>query len=113
MLFIISAFLAFKCSVYAEIKVKNDLYMIQKLASTSTPKITSVTVNGDVATIKSSGSVYGYYIGTTNSVSANTTYYVSSTSNTYYVGVKNGTYYFWVMGPTGRSYAYGSAVNVT
>lgn len=113
MLFFISAFLAFKCSVYAEIKVKNDLYMIQKLASTSTPKITSVTVNGDVATIKSSGSVYGYYIGTTNSVSANTTYYVSSTSNTYYVGVKNGTYYFWVMGPTGRSYAYGSAVNVT
>lgn len=76
-------------------------YMLEKSAETtklSNASINSVSVNGSIATITSTGSVAAYYIGTTNSVSASTTYSASSTSNRYYVGVKNGTYYFWVSG---------------
>lgn len=76
-------------------------YMLEKTAEATklaNTQINNVSVRGTIATITSSGSVAAYYVGTTNDVSANTTYSASSTSSTYYVGVKNGTYYFWVSG---------------
>ena len=88
-------------------------YMIEKMVNASrvaNAQITNVSVSGSMATITSTGSVAAYYIGTTNNVSANTTYSANSTKNTYYVGVKNGTYYFWVSGVVGSvttvRYAY-------
>lgn len=76
-------------------------YMLEKTAEATrvaNAQINSVSVRGSIATITSTGGVAAYYVGTTNSPSASTTYSASSTSNTYYVGVKNGTYYFWVSG---------------
>ena len=99
--------------VNAEIRWDNQGFMIERLASTN-PRITSISVSGDIATVKSSGTVYGYYVGTTKNVSANTTYFQGVTSNTFYAGVKNGTYYFWVSsGDTTHSVLYSNAVTVT
>ncbi len=99
--------------VNAEIRYDNQGYMIERLASTN-PRINSISVSGDIATVKSSGTVYGYYVGTTKNVSANTTYFQGVTSNTFYAGVKNGTYYFWVSsGDTTHSVLYSNAVTVT
>lgn len=99
--------------VSAEINYENQGFMIQRLATTN-PKITSISVSGDVATVRSSGTVYGYYVGTTKNINANTTYFQGVTSNTFYAGVKNGTYYFWVSsGDTTHSVLYSSAVTVT
>ena len=99
--------------VNAEIRYDNQGFMIERLASTN-PRITSISVSGDVATVKSSGTVYGYYVGTTKNVSASTTYFQGVTSNTFYAGVKNGTYYFWVSsGDTTHSVLYSNAVTVT
>ena len=99
--------------VNAEIRYDNQGFMIERLASTN-PRITSISVSGDIATVKSSGTVYGYYVGTTKNVSASTTYFQGVTSNTFYAGVKNGTYYFWVSsGDTTHSVLYSNAVTVT
>ena len=81
--------------VEAELTFKDQGYMIKKLAS-SNPKINSVTIQGDIAVVRSSGTVLGYYVGTTNSVNASTTYYQAVRNNVFYAGVKNGTYYFWI-----------------
>ncbi len=95
----------------------NQDYIIQKLASN--PQINSVrSVANGIVQINSSGSIAGYYIGTTDKVSASSTYRVATTNNTYYVGVKNGTYYFWVYGnglSTGSvaPIMYAGALNVT
>lgn len=95
----------------------NQDYVVQKLASG--PQINSVkSVSNGIVQINSSGSVTGYYIGTSDKISASSTYRVATTSNTYYVGVKNGTYYFWVYGnglSTGSvsPIQYAGTVNVT
>ena len=97
----------------AEVGVWDQGFMVQRLASTN-PTITRVSVSGDVATIKSSGTVTGYYVGTTRNINASTTYYQGVASNTFYAGVKNGTYYFWVTnGNSTNSVMYSTAVNVT
>ena len=77
-------------NVKAELTFQDQGYIIKKLA-TSNPKITSVTIQGDIAVVKSSGTILGYYVGTTNSVNASTTYYQAVRNNVFYAGVKNGT----------------------
>ena len=97
----------------AEVGVWDQGFMVQRLASTN-PTITRISVSGDVATVKSSGTVTGYYVGTTRNINGSTTYYQGVTSNTFYAGVKNGTYYFWVTnGNSTNSVMYSTAVNVT
>ncbi len=99
--------------VEAELTFKDQGYMIKKLAS-SNPKINSVTIQGDIAVVRSSGTVLGYYVGTTNSVNASTTYYQAVRNNVFYAGVKNGTYYFWISsGLNGRAIMYSQGVKVT
>lgn len=97
-------------------KNNNEIFMIEKMANTSSPKINDVTISGNIATIKSTGTVSGYYIGTKDSINDSTTYSVSTNSNNYYVGVKNGVYYFWVYGGssvTGSAGAVRFAKSVT
>ena len=72
----------------AEVGVWDQGFMVQRLASTN-PTITRISVSGDVATVKSSGTVTGYYVGTTRNINGSTTYYQGVTSNTFYAGVKN------------------------
>ena len=84
-------------TVKAEINVAdNNRYMIEKLANISSPKITSVSSNNDLVTVKSTGSVVGYYYGVTPKL--NDAKYTPTSSNTFYASVKNGQYYFWVSG---------------
>lgn len=100
-------------NVKAELTFQDQGYIIKKLA-TSNPKITSVTIQGDIAVVKSSGTILGYYVGTTNSVNASTTYYQAVRNNVFYAGVKNGTYYFWVSsGLNGKAIMYSQGVKVT
>lgn len=92
-------------------------YHIEQLANTNEPSFSSVTVSGSIMTIKTTGSVSGYYIGQKNSINDASTRFIKTTSNTYYASVRNGTYYVWVVGGSTasgsmRAKAYG-AVNVT
>lgn len=95
----------------------NEEYIVKKLAATSAPTITGVSVSGDIATIKASGTVGAYYVGYGSDNVSNAKSY-GTTSRTFYVSVKNGTYYFWVYGgstSTGslRPIRYSKAVNVS
>ena len=82
--------------VFAKVDVVDNGYMIQRLASVSSPKITSVTSKDDLVTVKASGTIVGYYYGTAPNV--NTASFTKTSSGTFYAAVKNGVYYFWVAG---------------
>ncbi len=114
-LFLILSFCIYTIA-FAKVDVVDNGYMIQRLANVSQPRITSITANNDLVTVKSTGSVAGYYYGTSPNLNAAT--YTSTNSNTYYAAVKNGVYYFWVAGTgvsTGNVNAvmYSSGVRVS
>ena len=64
--------------VFAKVDVVDNGYMIQRLANVSQPRITSITANNDLVTVKSTGSVAGYYYGTSPNLNAAT--YTSTNS---------------------------------
>ncbi len=94
-LFLFLSFSAFTLA-FAKVDVVDNGYMIQKLANVTSPKITSVTSNNDLVTVKATGTIVGYYFGT--SPNLNSAQFTRTTSGTYYAAVKNGVYYFWVAG---------------
>ena len=81
---------------FAKVDVVDNGYMVQQLASVSQPKITSITSNNDLVTVKATGTIVGYYFGTSPNLNSAT--FTRTSSSTYYAAVKNGTYYFWVAG---------------
>ena len=95
LLFLLLGFSAFTVA-FAKVDVVDNGYMIEKLANVSQPKITSVTSSGDLVTVKATGTIVGYYFGT--SPNLNSASFTRTTSSTYYAAVKNGVYYFWVAG---------------
>ncbi len=83
--------------VFALVDVKNNDYMVEKLANNmTTPKISGISSKDDLVTVKATGNVVGYYYGTSTKV--NDAKFTSTSSTTYYAAVKNGIYYFWVAG---------------
>ena len=113
---VILLFISFVNVVYAKVNVLDNGYMVQKLASMSTPTITGVSSSNDLVTVRATGNIVGYYYGT--STSLNNASYTSTTSSNFYASVKNGIYYFWVAGAgvsTGNVNAvmYPYAVKVT
>lgn len=117
-LILLSLFVTNTNFVKAEFTINSaQKYQIEQLANTQEPSFSSVTVNGSIMTIKTTGTVSGYYIGQKNSINDSSTRFIKTTSNTYYASVRNGTYYVWVVGGSTasgsmRAKAYG-AVNVS
>ena len=96
--YLLLLFLCFNFSniVNAKVDVQDNGYMMQELANISGPKFVSITANNDLVTVKTSGSVVGYYWGESPTLSQ--AKFTSTNSNTYYAAVKNGIYYVWVAG---------------
>ena len=115
--FIFALFISFVFTV-VDAKVIDYSNYVMPVASTGA-KITSARVEdsnnaGDVIVVRTSGTVFGYYINTQNNF--NTAKYYASTSNVYYFSVRNGTYYIWIYGNNAAgvpSKISGGSVNVT